>query len=419
MLLSCLLYPVGPAAIILMPMIVGGLIDSHGFSEQQAGNIAALEGLGLVFASMLAAAWIRRVSWVKALLVAFLAYAALNILSANIEAYVPLLVLRCLSGLAGGSVMAVTVAALGDQREPDRAFGLAQAVQGVMMLGGFLAAPWLVQRWGVSAIYYMLAGASLLMTLTLPRFPVAGRVRAAATRENALQAGHTGLIWLGLFASVLFFVNVFGFWAFVERIGQAGGLPAQTIALALGISQVVAIAGALAAAWASDRYGRYLPLLIVFIRSGRRPVRGARRFWRSNILCQYRAVPGAVHHRRVLPDGRHRPTRHPWPLSGHHDGGAGPRLGARAGARRNFDPRGWRLQPDHADGGPALPVWHVDVPVYRVAQRPDGGHEGRLMAYIPAVDTAMRLFTRARVPSAPVCCTLPRRRSLDGHLRHL
>ena len=265
MLLSCLLYPVGPAAIILMPMIVGGLIDSYGFSEQQAGNIAALEGLGLVFASMLAAAWIRRVSWVKALLVAFLSYAAFNILSANIEGYVPLLVLRCLSGLAGGSVMAVTVAALGDQREPDRAFGLAQAVQGVMMLGGFLAAPWLVQRWGVSAIYDMLAGASLLMMLTLPRFPLAGRVRAAATRENALQAGHAGLIWLGLFASVLFFVNVFGFWAFVERIGQAGGLPAQTIALALGISQVVAIAGALAAAWASDRYGRYLPLLIVFI----------------------------------------------------------------------------------------------------------------------------------------------------------
>ncbi len=85
MLLSCLLYPVGPAAIILMPMIVGGLIDSYGFSEQQAGNIAALEGLGLVFASMLAAAWIRRVSWVKALLVAFSRYAALNILSANIE----------------------------------------------------------------------------------------------------------------------------------------------------------------------------------------------------------------------------------------------------------------------------------------------------------------------------------------------
>jgi hypothetical protein len=182
MLLSCLLYPVGPAAIILMPMIVGGLIDSYGFSEQQAGNIAALEGLGLVFASMLAAAWIRRVSWV-ALLVAFLGYAALNILSANIDR------LRAVAGAAlsqrvGGWQCDGRdgCGARRQQREPDRAFGLAQAVQGVMMLGGFLAAPWLVQRWGVSAIYYMLAGASLLMMLTLPRFPLAGRVRAAATR---------------------------------------------------------------------------------------------------------------------------------------------------------------------------------------------------------------------------------------------
>lgn len=265
MLLSCLLYPVGPAALILMPMIVGGLIDTYGFSEQQAGNIAALEGLGLVFASILAAAWIRRVSWVKALTVSFAAYAALNVVSANIQDYPPLLVLRCLTGLAGGSVFAVTVAALGDDREPDRAFGLAQAVQGVMMLGGFLAAPWLVQRWGVSAMYYMLAGASLLMMPTLSRFPHAGRVRAAVATGEVLQTSHTGLIWMGLTASVVFFVNVFGFWAFVERVGQAGGLPAQTIALALGVSQVMAIVGALAAAWASDRYGRYLPLLIVFI----------------------------------------------------------------------------------------------------------------------------------------------------------
>lgn len=265
MLLSCLLYPLGPAALILMPMIVGGLIDSYGFSEQQAGNIAALEGLGLVFASILAAAWIRRASWVKALAVSFAAYAVLNILSANIQDYLPLLVLRCLTGLAGGSVFAVTVAALGDDREPDRAFGLAQAVQGVMMLGGFLAAPWLVQRWGVSAMYYMLAGASLLMMPTLSRFPPAGRVRVAAAAGDALRTSHTGLIWMGLVASVMFFVNVFGFWAFVERVGQAGGLPAQTIALALGTSQVMAIVGALAAAWASDRHGRYLPLLIVFI----------------------------------------------------------------------------------------------------------------------------------------------------------
>ncbi|MDP2325044.1 MAG: MFS transporter [Gammaproteobacteria bacterium] len=264
-LLVCLVYPLGPAAIILMPMIVGGLIDGYGFTEQDAANVAALEGMGLVVSSVLAALWIRRVSWVRALFVAFLSYAVLNAVSANLDGVTPLLVARFLTGLAGGSLFAVSVAALGDNREPDRAFGLGQAAQGVMMLAAFLAAPYLMQAWSVSALYYMLAAASLLLMLTLVWFPDEGRIRVTSAADAAHGSQHNALIWLGLIASVIFFINVFGFWAFVERIGQAARLPANTIGLALGVSQILAIAGAVAAALASDRYGRYLPLLIVLI----------------------------------------------------------------------------------------------------------------------------------------------------------
>lgn len=262
-LLFSLLYPIGPAAIVLMPMIVGGLIDSYGYTDQQAANIAALEGLGLVVSSVVAALWIRRVAWPRALLLAFMAYAALNGASANLADYEPLLLVRFLTGLAGGSLFAVSVAALGDNREPDRAFGLAQAVQGVLMLAAFAASPALLEAWGVRSLYYLLGGASLLMLFTLRRVPDQGRVRAGPVADAVQGPRHTGLIWLGLAASVIFFSNVFGFWAFVERIGQAAELPAGTIGLALGVSQVLAIAGALAAAWASDRYGRYWPLVIV------------------------------------------------------------------------------------------------------------------------------------------------------------
>lgn len=264
-LLVCIVYPIGPAATILMPMIVGGLIDDYGFSEQQAGNIAALEGLGLVVASLLAALWIRRVSWLTALALGFVAYALLNVASVGVAAYTPLLVLRFLTGFAGGGLFAVTVAALGDNREPDRAFGLAQAVQGVMMLAAFFAAPWLIQAWGVGTLYAMLAAAAVLMMVTLRWYPAQGRVRTQATDGHAPGASHLALIWLGLFASVIFFINVFGFWAFVERMGQAGGLAAETIGLALGVSQIAAIGGALAAAWVGSRYGRYLPLLLVLV----------------------------------------------------------------------------------------------------------------------------------------------------------
>lgn len=264
-LLVCVVYPVGPAATILMPMIVGGLIDGYGYSEQQAGNIAALEGLGLVVASFAATVWIRRVSWVRAVLAGILAYAALNVVSTTVTDYTSLLALRFLAGIAGGNLFAVTVAALGDNRAPDRAFGLAQAVQGAMMLAAFLAAPALLARWQVGALYLMLALAALAMLPVLLRFPAAGRLRAQAVAGGAAVEPHTALIWLGLGASVLYFISVFGFWGFAERIGQAAGLPAATIGLALGVSQVTAIAGALTAAAASDRYGRYGPLLLVWL----------------------------------------------------------------------------------------------------------------------------------------------------------
>jgi predicted MFS family arabinose efflux permease len=263
--LISILYPLGPAAIILMPMIVGGVVDSYGFTEQQAGVMASLEGMGLVVASILATLWIRKRSWTRVLFFGLLLTAALNLISSNLDDFIPLVVVRFFAGLMGGTVFAIAVVALGDNREPDRAFGIAQAMQGAMMFVAFASAPVLMRTLGVSGIFYMLAAASLLMMLSLFRFPDQGVNRSEFTEETESAGSNTRLIWLGLFASFLFFLNIFGFWAFVERIGQAAQISPTTIGLALGVSQIAAIGGALAAALASDRYGRILPLLIVLV----------------------------------------------------------------------------------------------------------------------------------------------------------
>lgn len=263
--LISILYPLGPAAIILSPMIVGGVIDSYGFTEQQAGMLASLEGMGLVVASILATVWIRKRSWTGVLFFGLLLTAALNLISSNLDEFVPLTIVRFFAGFTGGTVFAVAVVALGDNREPDRAFGIAQAMQGAMMFVAFATAPALMRAFGVSGLFYMLAAASLLMMLSLFRFPDQGVIRTALATEAEAGNGNTRLIWLGLFASFIFFLNIFGLWAFVERIGQAAQLPPNTIGLALGVSQIAAIGGALAAALASDRYGRILPLLIVLV----------------------------------------------------------------------------------------------------------------------------------------------------------
>lgn len=261
-----IVYPLGPAAIILMPMLVGGVIEGYGFSEQQAGYIAALEGMGLVVSSLLAATWVRRLSWTTALLVGFLLNAVLNVISANLSDFTPLLILRFLAGVSAGSIFAVTVAALGDNSHPDRAFGIAQVLQGAMMFVAFAGAPYILELWTVSGLYYMLAAVSLLMVLTLFRYPSSGAERLLEEGSDGSESNsYTGYIWLGLVASFLYFSNIFGFWTYVERIGDAAGLSSETIGLALGLSQFAAIVGAGAAAIASHRYGRTAPLLIAML----------------------------------------------------------------------------------------------------------------------------------------------------------
>ena len=263
-LVISLVYPLGPFASILMPLIVGGVIDTYGFTEQQAGTIASSEGIGLVIASVIASFWIRKISWTKMLFISLLLTALVNVISANVSDFTLLLSLRFIAGLTAGTIFAITVAALGDNKAPDRAFGIAQAAQCIMMGSAFAVAPYLMAGWDVSGVYYMLAASYIVMMVTLVRFPSKG-IEPGDRANQSTEKTNMFLIWLGLFASVLFFINVFGFWAFTERIGHAAGLSAETIGFALGISQIIAFFGALAAAIASDRYGRMLPLLIVFM----------------------------------------------------------------------------------------------------------------------------------------------------------
>jgi MFS family permease len=262
------IYPVGPAAIIVMPMIVGGLIDSYGFSEQQAGAVASAEGVGLVLGLLMAALWVRTVRWRSSLFVGLAGYALLNFGSSMAEGHTQIMALRFLSGYIGGCVFAIVVAALGDNREPDRAFGIGQAVQGLLMGLLFMLAPLLMSIFGVNGVFYMMAALALLAILFLPRFPQSGVIQIAVTDSNGGSETPfkvMALLYLSLFGGFVYYLAVFGFWGFIERIGMQAGLEQDAIGLGLGVSQLAAIMGALIAAGAAQRFGRFVPLLVALL----------------------------------------------------------------------------------------------------------------------------------------------------------
>ena len=262
-ILVSIVYPLGPAALILAPLIVGGVIDDYGFSEQQAGTMASLEGAGLVTGILLSTFWIRTVSWTVALLAGLVLYAALNLVSASISDFSLLVSTRAIIGLVAGSVFAIVCAAMGDNREPDRAFGIGQGIQGVMMAAIFASAPLFMAGRDVGTVFYVLAGLAIAMLLCLPRFPAAGVEHVESSEE--VERTYVHLIWLGLIGGTLYYISIFGFWAFVERIGSNAGLDADTINYALSTSLVAAIVGGFVAALAGVRFGRTMPLVIVLI----------------------------------------------------------------------------------------------------------------------------------------------------------
>ena len=262
------IYPVGPAAVIVMPMIVGGLIDSYGFNEQQAGAVASAEGVGLVLGLLVAALWVRKVAWRTSLFVGLAGYAMLNFGSSIAEGHSQIMVLRFLSGYIGGCVFAIVVAALGDNREPDRAFGIGQAVQGLLMGVLFALAPRLMSTFGVNGVFYMMATLALLAMLFLPGFPQSGALQTNPSNSDVSDntPGRVMvLLYLGLLGGFVYYLAVFGFWGFIERMGIQAGLEQRTIGLALGVSQIAAIMGALIAAGAAQRFGRFVPLLIALL----------------------------------------------------------------------------------------------------------------------------------------------------------
>jgi MFS family permease len=121
---------------------------------------------------------------------------------------------------------------------------------------------------GVNGVFYMMAALALLAILFLPRFPQSGVSQIAVTDSNG--AGETpfkvmALLYLSLFGGFVYYLAVFGFWGFIERIGMQAGLEQDAIGLGLGVSQLAAIMGALIAAGAAQRFGRFVPLLVALL----------------------------------------------------------------------------------------------------------------------------------------------------------
>jgi predicted MFS family arabinose efflux permease len=254
---------IGAAVFIVQPGFVQGLVQFHGFSEQQAGYIASAEIWGLALTTVALALGGHSYSWHAILKICVLLFAAGNLASLATSDMMVFSALRFLAGLGSGGLVSLTFTIVGLTRLPDRNFGL--LIMGVLTYGalGLWAMPLVFDRVGLDGVIVFFALFGLSGWPFIARVPDAGEEHLQV-EEDAIDL-HGGLRIFAILAMFTYFFAQGVIWAYLFLIGVDGGVSEQGVANGLMLSQFLGIAGAFVPAVIGHRYGRIMPLTLGII----------------------------------------------------------------------------------------------------------------------------------------------------------
>lgn len=252
-----LLGSAGIFYISALPGIVSALVDGLGFTEAEAGFAVSANAYGSMTGALLAVFLVRHVPWKKAM-------AGLLVLMIVLELATPLMSTpglmtswRFITGVAGGCSVGIGLSLLARLKHADRAFGTLLVLQ--FGLGGLVIYLRLamVPILGEAGVFVMLAA---LMVLSLIVLPFLGDYKV----DTAQQPKRFGLPPLHKYAALtmlaifLYQASANGFWAYVERIGLAGGLSPSQVAEYVAIATWMGVPGGLLPIFLGVKIGRFL-----------------------------------------------------------------------------------------------------------------------------------------------------------------
>lgn len=246
-----------PAVLLTAPAIAGQLTAQLGLGPAQIGTMLSSELAAMSLATIPAWWWQKRFDWRRVALGAALLFIAANVASAFATTYMPLLALRFLSALCGGTIMIVCMSSAAASPQRDRVYGLWVCGQLVLGAIGLWLLPGLFANHGLAALYL---GLAILMALCLPfltQFP------AGMSAPPSRGAGLGGQLWrpaLAIGAVLTFYIGLSGVWAFIGGIASSAGLDARTSGAMLAFASLLGIVGSLTATGIGGRIPRSLSL---------------------------------------------------------------------------------------------------------------------------------------------------------------
>jgi predicted MFS family arabinose efflux permease len=257
---------VGNGCMAVQPIIVGALVDRLGFTEAQAGFVAALEmtgvGVGFVVLFGLAHRLHRRVLASAGLIT----IAAANLMACLIHSYAPMLAIQFVVGLGSAMVFSVYLQAGAAQQRPEHLFAIVNAVS-IAYSGIFMPiTPFILAAWQLPGIFVTLAAiaaVSGVFVSWIPAVPTAMPANPQQVAATASAALLTPRVVMVLGMMLLLYTGHGAVWAYQERIGVGLGMDPTSVSRWLGISMLTwGVIGSMLASWLGMRLGYLWPQVL-------------------------------------------------------------------------------------------------------------------------------------------------------------
>ncbi len=256
------LFSVGPAAILLMPMIVGVYVDELGYTNRQAGILASVEAGGIGCASVLGLLWVGKLNWRTVTLLGLACSIIANLVATGVDDFATILLCRACASVGAGTAFAVSVACLGERNKPEKAYGIGLAVQTLLMMIIMASSAMVINWLGIDGLFIMLAVLAALVALPVGWLPrCSGKSAEIEVQKPMPGASRQTLVIVALIATTLHFIGAVGFWAYLERIANAAGHSTEVISTILACALGAGMLGAMFSAWLGDRWGFARPFV--------------------------------------------------------------------------------------------------------------------------------------------------------------
>lgn len=224
----------GMVDLVALPVWVGVLIGGYGFDPQQAGGLATLFLAGAVTASILVASRSNRIP-ARAVAAASFALAACAFGAvALVREFAIMAMLHLAAGLAAGTALSLTHAAIGCSRNPHRLFaivGFALGVFGVVFMGGV---PAIVAAVGAPALFWTFGAVmGIAACAAAAGFPATRAPEVGAGGAHQKPPRLPRAVWLAALGVSCMALTQAMMFSFVERIGADRGHGAGAVAAVL------------------------------------------------------------------------------------------------------------------------------------------------------------------------------------------